>query len=79
MMKERARKDIQAIVKALQMEKLTLVQAQLQFNEVNKLLKQKSLTEQEPKKISFTDNIFLISSIILGSLITISSFIWGII
>ena len=79
MLKERAKRDIKAIVQALQMEKLSIVQAQIKFNEVNKLLKFKSIQEQKERKFSFNENIFLIASFVLGTLITISSFIWGVI
>ncbi len=76
---ERARCDIQKVVKTLQMEKLTLIQAQIQFNQINALLKQNHINEPTKNKGNFVDNLFLISSFALGGLITISSFIWGII
>ena len=79
LMKERAKNDIQNIVKALQMDKLSLIQAQIQLNQINKLLKRKEYQEQHKEKTCFTSNIFLISSFILGTLVTISSFIWGVI
>ena len=79
LLQERARRDIKSIVTALQMEKLSLVQAQIQLNQINHFLKQKSIQEQNKPKPRFVDNIFLIGSIVLGSLVTISSFIWGVI
>ena len=79
MLKERAQAEIKAIVKAMQINQLTLVQAQIRFNEVNQLLKYKQQKEQAKEKQTFSDQIFLICSIVLGGLITISSFIWGII
>jgi len=79
MLKERAKRDMKAIVKALQMEKLSITEAQLQINEINKVLKFKAIEESKKKPISFASKIFLISSFVLGSLVTISSFIWGII
>ncbi len=79
MLTERANIEIKAIFKALEMEKLTLIEAQIRFNEINSLLKEKSVKESTQKQTSFTDKIFLISSIVLGALITISSFIWGVI
>ena len=79
LLQERARRDIKSIVTALQMEKLSLVQAQIQLNQINHFLKQKSIQEQDKPKPRFVDNIFLIGSIVLGSLVTISSFIWGVI
>ncbi len=76
---ERAKCDIQKVVKALQMERLTLIQAQIQFNQINQLLKHNTFQEQSKPKQSFADKIFLISSFVLGGIVTISSFIWGII
>lgn len=76
--KERIQNEVKTIVKALQMEKLTIIQAQIKFNQINELMKHKTLKEQKIKQ-SFTDKIFLISSIVLGTLVTISSFIWGVI
>lgn len=79
LMRERAKRDIQSIISALHMEKLSLIQAQIQFNQVNNLLKYKTIHENNNKSSSLLDKSLLISSIILGGLITISSFIWGII
>ncbi len=79
MFKERIRKDVHAIVNALQMEKLSIIQAQIKFNEVNKLLNSRSTQEHKKQKFNFCENIFLISSFILGTLVTISSFMWGVI
>lgn len=79
MLKERAKNEIQAIVKALKMEKLSLIQAQLKFNQVNQLLKQKHIQENFKPKSNFFDKTLLISSIVLGTILTISSFIWGVI
>ena len=79
LMHERAKYEIQAIVKALQLEKMTMIQAQIQFNEINKLLKHQEIKEQNKTTPTFTDKIFMISSIVLGCFVTLSSFIWGII
>lgn len=79
MMHERATKEITAIVKALHMEKMSIIQAQIKFNEVNKLLKHQAIQETNKPKPTFNENIFLISSFVLSGLITISSFIWGVI
>lgn len=79
LIKERAKKDIKSIVFALQMDKLTIDQAQIKFNQVNQLLKQKSIEDLKRQPSNFADKIFLISSFVLGGLITISSFIWGVI
>jgi len=78
-LKERAQNDIRTIVKALQMDKLTLIQAQIKFNHVNTLLKDKAIRENTKRQSTFLDKSLLISSIVLGAFITISSFIWGVI
>ena len=79
LLKERAKKDIKTIVKALKMEQLSIEEAQEKFTQVNALLKNKSINQSKNKKFCLIDNIFLISSFVLGTLITISSFIWGVI
>ncbi len=78
LLQERAQKEVKIVVKELQMEKLSLVQAQIRFNEINEMIKKPALEKQKIKH-SLADNIFLIASFTLGILITISSFIWGII
>ena len=78
-LKERANNEIKAIIQALEMEKLSIEEAQVRFNEVNNLLKEKHIKENSHKPTTFTDKIFVMSSFILGALITISSFIWGVI
>ena len=50
MLKERAQKDIKAIIKALELDKLSLIQAQIQFKEVNSLLKSKNIQISKTKK-----------------------------
>ncbi|MBO5954713.1 MAG: CPBP family intramembrane metalloprotease [Clostridia bacterium] len=79
LMRERAKHDIQQIVKSLQLEKLSIIQAQIQFNQINQLLKHKHIQEQNKPKPCFSSNLFLISSMVLGIMVTISSFIWGVI
>ena len=79
MLKERAKTEIRTIIAALKVDKMTLEQAQLELNQVNQILKYKHLTESRKTKSSFLDNVFLIGSIVLGSILTISSFIWGVI
>lgn len=80
MLKERANHEIRTVVKELKMEKLTIVEAQSRFEKINSLLKHKTEKESlKNRRFSFTENIFLISSFVLGILVTISSFIWGVI
>ena len=78
-LKERAKTETQSIIKALRMEKLSLIEAQIKLNHVNALLKEKHFKENKKTKSSFFDNVLLLSSIILGVVLTISSFIWGVI
>ena len=79
--KERAKSDIKNIVKHLRLHNLDVTEAQSRIAAANKILKNKNVIFEEQAKIkpNFIDNVFLISAIILGSLITLSSFIWGII
>lgn len=77
-LKERTKRDIKAITKELKLNNLTLIQAQIKINQVNEILKTKSIAKNN-NKCNYVDKIFLISSIVLGTLITISSFIWGVI
>ncbi len=78
-LKERAKTETQSIIKALKMEKLTLIEAQIKLNHVNLLLQEKHIKENKKPKSSFFDKVLLISSIVLGTILTISSFIWGVI
>ena len=76
-LKERVQCEVRNVVKDLKMEKLSLIQAQIRFNEINELMKSPTIQKQKVKHSLF-DNLFLISSFVLGALITISSFIWGV-
>ncbi|MBE5741007.1 MAG: CPBP family intramembrane metalloprotease [Clostridiales bacterium] len=80
LIKEKAKNDVHTIVRLLRLNELTLPEAQIRINEINKILHEQKIASEENKKPStFLDKSFLISSIIFGALITISSFIWGII
>lgn len=77
---EQIKMQMQLIVKELKLNNLTLEEAQAKINIVNSMLAQKHFIEQTNNfKLKFSDKIFIISSLVLGSLITIFSFIWGII
>lgn len=77
---ERAKMDISKIVAYLNSNKLTIEQAQEKINQINIILKQSyNLHKPRKQKHCFMNYVFIISSIVLGSLITISSFIWGLI
>ena len=80
MVKERAKQEVKTIVKELEMEKLTIIEAQSKFDEINQFLERKTTENKKIKqRFNFNENIFLISSIVLSALVTISSFIWGVI
>ena len=65
------------------MEDMDYIQMQNKLNEIEVLLEQSNpkksldLTNESPQ-LKFIDKIFLYSSLVLGGLITICSFIWGI-
>ena len=84
MIKERARRDVKKIIEYLELNSLPIAEAQEKINQANLLLRQSKMMNLKTNvhggtKFSFTDNIFVISSFILGGLITICSFIWGVI
>jgi membrane protease YdiL (CAAX protease family) len=72
-----------ALAKDLKMEDMDYIQMQNKLNEIEVLLEQSNpkksidLTNESPQ-LKFIDKIFLYSSLVLGGLITICSFIWGI-
>lgn len=70
------------LAKDLKMEDMDYLQVQNKLNEIDLVLKQTSPNstlgiKDTNLKLKFVDKIFLYSSIILGAIITISSFIWG--
>lgn len=71
------------LAKDLKMEDLSYPDMQAKLDEIGIILNQSSpknmfaITNTNPK-LKFVDNIFLYSSLVLGALITISTFIWGI-
>lgn len=75
---ERTKSESLKVFNALQISNLSIIQAQIKFNEINQIIKYKALNSNKNKP-KFPDKIFLISSFVLGILITISSFIWGVI
>jgi len=71
------------LAKDLKMEDMSLVEMQAKLDEVGIILEKTSpknvLTIQNTEQqLTFVDKIFLYSSFVLGILITICSFIWGI-
>ncbi len=84
--RERAKNDVKKILISLELEKLPLSEAQEKINQANLILNlawaknnNLRLEKKSACKTSFLDKVFLISSLVLGCLITISTFIWGII
>lgn len=71
------------LAKDLKMEDMSYEQVQSKLDEIGVILNQTSpknmltITNSD-KKLKFVDNLFLYCSLILGILITISTFIWGI-
>lgn len=78
---ERSRREVQKLVHYLELNQLSITEAQSRVNEINVLLKKNSQNRyiNRNKKPTFSENIFLYSSLFLGGIVTISSFIWGII
>ena len=82
--KERVRYDVKKIISCLEINNLPIEEAQNKINQANQILqKSESLkfknTVSSCTRFSFLSQVFIISSFILGGLITISTFIWGII
>jgi len=81
LLKERTKKDLTNLIKTLKLNNTPLIEAQVKINNANRILKDKKALlylNKTKNKPNFTDKIFLISSILLGSMVTICSFIWGI-
>lgn len=80
---ERAKENMRKIINDLGMCNITLAEAQAKIDIINQILKQRTelrlLDNTNKEKFKFSEKIFIISSVVLGTLITISSFIWGII
>ncbi len=78
---ERSRREVQKLVQYLELNEMSMSEAQVRVNEINSILKKNSQNRyiNNQKKPSFTENIFLYSTFFLGGIITISSFIWGLI
>ncbi len=80
--KQRAKMQVINIIKHLNFENLQpeeMAQRVKQTNYIMSQAKKMTIVDTKQKfKFRFVDNIFIISSIVLGGLITISSFIWGV-
>lgn len=78
---QRVKYEVKNIINELNLKSLPIHEAQAKINLANEIIR----TSKNPyfikkgNKISFNTNTFLILSLVLGTLITTSSFIWGII
>ncbi len=79
LMKERAQMDIKKIINYLKVNSLTIEEAQEKINQVNEVLNQSELLKRQKQHKNMASTVFVVSSIVLGALVTISSFIWGLI
>ncbi len=76
---ERRKQEIKKVIAALEKEDIPLEEVQLRINQANQILNEKNMFNKTAKKSSFFEKVFLISAFFLGGLITISTFVWGII
>ena len=80
--KDKSRQSALRLAKDLKFNDLSYLEVQDKLAEIDSILKQSSSSDfksmDEEERLSFVDKIFLYSSLILGVLITICSFIWGI-
>lgn len=79
---ERIRRSMKKVVDELNLSNAPLEEAEQKICEINSIIKNSDISRSEidkhsPEKTNFTSNIFLIGSFILGTLVTICSFIWG--
>lgn len=79
--KQRLKESVDKLTQELKLDNLDSVEAEAKINEVNELLKnaKKETPLANKQKPSFVDNLFLICSLILGSVATIFTFVIGII
>ena len=81
---EKVKVSMEEVVIDLGVQNTTVDQAQDVLNQINFILNSSKsaksyIAYSKGEKYSFIDNIFLITSILLGATITIISFIWGVI
>ena len=81
--RDRNKRAALTLAKELKMQEMTYLEVQNKLSEIDSILQQTN--PQKPLEISnseaklkFVDKIFLYSSIILGGLVTLCTFIWGI-
>ncbi len=82
MLRARCKRDVQKIISSLELANLPIEQAQAKIDLANEILSksENSITKIIPSgtKFKFLDKVFMITCFVLGGLITISSFIWGV-
>ncbi len=78
---ERVKRDVKKLLLALELNNLTIVEAQAKIEQANIMLNelQQAKTLKNTSKFNFYDNVFIIACYVLGGLITLGSFIGGII
>ncbi len=80
---ERSKQKTKMLIKELQTSSLSMEEAQEKINQANNIIKQNNQINirnlDHETKFSFKDNIFVICCYVLGGLVTILSFVWGII
>lgn len=81
LIKERAKVEIKRLIVSLKLNQMPSNEAEEKINQANKILYDRNTIFYNKRKIkpNLIDYTFLIFSVLLGILITISSFIWGII
>ena len=80
--KQKLKESVEQLTKELKLEELSDLEVESKINEVNELLaninKREDTSIKNKKKYNFVDTLFLYSSLVLGVLATIFSFITGI-
>lgn len=84
MVREQAKRDVKKIIDYLKLNDLPIEEAQIKVNQANEIInasENSTLSTNVPSgvKFKFFDKIFLYSSLVLGGLVTIISFISGVI
>lgn len=81
--RERIKNDVKKAIKSFNMENLSMEEAQLRIDKANQIINYCNSPKFKIKlshktKFSFVEKVFQYSSIFLGAIITISTFIWGV-
>ena len=82
--KDKQKQIATSLAKDLKLDEISIEEVQHKLNEIETVLEQSSpkssmnITNENTAALNFMDKVFLYSSIVLGSLITVCSFIWGV-